>query len=149
MSDAGDNDTVKTLAEMQATMKLLHEEVQTFKSGSTSMGINPSNAGISQPPAMPRGIQKSGSSSFRLGEAGKRKRSRETDKEDDDMRPDDEQPEYDDDFSLDDTETFPLLEAGNAFLETAFSKHMDKKMYKNHVQQLGTPDSRWSKCSKS
>jgi len=31
-----------------------------------------------------------------------------------------------DNLSLDDTETFPLSEAGNAVLEAVFSKHIDK-----------------------
>ena len=43
---------------------------------------------------------------------------------------------------MDETENFPLSEAGNAFLETAFgSKRMDKDTYGKRVKKYGTPDS--------
>ena len=45
---------------------------------------------------------------------------------------------------MDETENFPLSEAGNAL---AFgSKCMDKDTYGKCVKKYGTPDSRWSKC---
>ena len=47
---------------------------------------------------------------------------------------------------MDETETFPLSEAGNAFLEVAFSKRLEKNSYEKKIKKHGTPDSRWTRC---
>jgi len=138
MSDTGESDTARALAQMQATMERFNQELIAIKSGSTSVGTNP-------PPGAPSGVQDSGSSGIRSGEAGQRRRGRETDEDDDDVERDCDDPD-DDDLLLDEATTFPLSEAGNAFLEAAFSKRMEKKTYENRIQKCGTPDSRWSKC---
>ena len=62
------------------------------------------------------------------------------------MGQDDDRAEDDDNVSIDNTTTFPLSAAGNAFLAAAFTKCMVKKTYENHIQKCRTPDYRWSKC---
>jgi len=54
---------VKTLAEMQAAMKLFHEEPIALKSGFTSVGINLPNGGTTQLSGIPRGLQEPNNSS--------------------------------------------------------------------------------------
>jgi len=54
MSDTGDNSKAKVLAEMKSMMQLLHEEL---KSRATSVGTNPLEAGITQPPVTLGGIR--------------------------------------------------------------------------------------------
>jgi len=148
MSDHGDNDTTaQTLAEMQATMKAFHEELQALKRGATSVATP--LAGSTQQPDAPRGVGDYGNPTLRSGEVGQRKRRRETNEEDDDTRdrgsskPDDEEEEYD---SMEENETFPLSETGNAFLEAAFSKRMNNTSYTSKIKKHGTPDSRWTRC---
>ena len=74
MSEPGDDTTAKTLAEMQATMKLFHEELKALKSGATSVSTNPLEAVSNQPLDTPRGGHESSNPSFRPGETGQRKR---------------------------------------------------------------------------
>ena len=121
MSDTGESDTARALAQMQATMVRFNQELIAIKCGSTSVGTNP-------PLGAPRGVQDSCSSGIHSGEAGQRRRGQETDEDDDNVEQDCDDPaENDNDLLLDEATTFPLSEAGNTFLEAAFSKRTEKK----------------------
>ena len=85
-----------------------------------------------------------GSSGYRSGEA-QRKRGRKTDYNDEDE--DKRHEEDDDDASEDEGETlFQVSEAGNAFLETVFSKQLEAATRRKRVQKQGKLNSRWTKC---
>ena len=149
MSDHGNDDTTaQTLAEIHTSYNegISRGTAGTYW-GATNMATPP--AGLTQRPDTPRGVGDSGNPTLHLGEAGQRKHGRETDKEDDDTRgrgnskPDDKEEDYD---SIEEGETFPFSEAGNAFLQAALSKCMDNASYTSKMKKHGTPDSRWTRC---
>ena len=135
MSD-NDNSTVKTIAELQEMMFLFWKELQELKSGATNVATNPPPSG-NQPPAALGNALNTGNSGNRSGGA-QRKRGRETNEE---------EPDTDEEFDAEiDADSFQLSEAGEAFLQTAFSKRMDRKNRAQRVEKLGMPDCRWTKC---
>ena len=119
----------------------MREEIKVMKmSGATRAG----NDLLQQPGASDIAMNP-GFSGYRSGNE-QRKRSRETDDndEDEDGRKDWEE---DDDASEDEGKTlFQVSEAGNAFLETVFSKRLEAATRRKRVQKQGKPDSRWTKC---
>ena len=60
------------------------------------------------------------------------------------MRLEDETPEDDNDFSLEDAKNFHTLKGWKCVLGSHFQ--YGKKTYKNYVQKFGIPDSHWAKC---
>ena len=102
--------------DLQVSMRLMHKEIKVMKtSGATHTGNDPLQLlGVSDNAMNP------GSSGYRLDKV-QRKRGCETDYNDEDK--DERREEDDDDSSEDEGETlFQVSEAGNAFLETVFSK---------------------------
>ena len=82
-----------------------------------------------------------GSSEHRSGDAS-RKCGRETD----DEQSDSEGVHDPDTADISQTETFESSEAGEAFLEAAFSKRMDAKSRTQRIETQGTSNCRWTKC---
>ena len=83
-----------------------------------------------------------------LPSLGQRKCGQETDEKDDGTRgrgsskPDDKEEDYD---SIEEGKTFPFSEAGNAFLEAAFSKCMDNTSCTSKMKRHGRLDSHWTR----
>jgi len=46
---------------------------------------------------------------------------------------------------MEESKTFPLSKAANAFLEAAFSKRVDNTSYTSKIKKHGTLDSRWTR----
>ena len=136
MSDQ-DNATAKAITELQEKMLSFHKELQELKkSGATSVATNPLLPGNSQLPVASDNALNSGNFGNRSGGV-QRKRGRETD--------DEEEVDSDDEDEID-ADTFQLSEAGEAFLQTAFSKRMNAKGQAKWIEKQGVPDFLWTKC---
>lgn len=135
-----DNATAKAIADLQELMRLMHEEIKVMK---TSRVTHAGNDPLQQLGASDNAMNPS-SSGYRSGEA-QRKRGCKTDYSDED---EDERCEEDDDNTSEDEgkTLFQVSEAGNAFLETVFSKRLEAATRRKRVQKQGKPDSRWTKC---
>ena len=116
-----DNATARAIADLQESMRLMREEIKAMKtSGATRAGNDPL-----QQPSTSDNAMNPGSSGYRSSEA-QRKRGSETDYNDED----------EDDASEDEGETlFQVSEAGNAFLETVFSKRLEAVTCRKQVQK--------------